>query len=106
MHSHSTFPNLSESIPVESPADKWQVLLPYLLGAMKRFLTFVLGLRFTIMVYLFTDIYQLHITEIIGATLIFWCVIFLLADLMGLEEVEGGAGRGVLKPINHPHESR
>ena len=73
--------------------------MPYLLGAMKRFLTFVLGLRFTIMVYLFTDIYQLHITEIIGATLIFWCVIFLLAELMGLEGVENGAGRGVLQPI-------
>ena len=50
--------------------------------------------------------YELHLSEIIGATLIFWSCVFLLADLMGLEGVENGAGRGVLQPINHPHESK
>jgi hypothetical protein len=43
--------------------------------------------------------YLIYLTQIIGATLIFWSCIFLLADLMGLEEVESGAGRGILQPI-------
>ena len=105
MH-YSTFPNFYTSIPVDPPANEWQPLLNFLAKGLVGFLSFVMSLEFTFQTACLADYYRVRPTEIIGATLIFWSCIFLLAELMGLEEVEGGAGRGVLQPINHPHESK
>jgi hypothetical protein len=94
MH-YSTFPNFYTSIPLDPPPNEWQPLLNFLAKGLVGFLSFVMSLEFTVQAACIADYYRVRPTEIIGAILIFWCVIFLLADLMGLEEVESGAGRGV-----------
>ncbi|HAP70057.1 MAG TPA: hypothetical protein DCR04_10095 [Flavobacteriales bacterium] len=98
MH-YRTFPNFYTSIPVDPPANEWQPLLNFLAKGLVSFISFRLSINFTAVVVSGINYYELHLSEIIGATLIFWSCIFLLADLMGLEEVESGAGRGILQPI-------
>ena len=105
MH-YSTFPNFYTSIPLDPPSNEWQPLLNFLAKGLVSFISFRLSINFTAVVVSGINYYELHLSEIIGATLIFWSCVFLLADLMGLEGVENGAGRGVLQPINHPHESK
>ncbi|MDB4678135.1 hypothetical protein OAE93_00235 [bacterium] len=105
MH-YATFPNFYTSIPLDPSADEWQPLLNFLAKGLVSFISFRLSINFTAVVVSGINYYELHLSEIIGATLIFWSCIFLLADLMGLEGVESGAGRGVLKPINHPLRTR
>ena len=99
---YSTFPNFYTSIPVDPPANEWQPLLNLLAKGLVSFISFRLSINFTAAVVSIVNYYEPHITEIIGATLIFWSCIFLLAELMGLEEVESGAGRGILQPIKPP----
>ncbi len=86
---YSTFPNFYTSIPVDPPANEWQPLLNFLAKGLVGFLSFVMSLQFTFQAASIAEYYHSHITEIIGTTLIFWSCIFLLADLMGLEGVEG-----------------
>ena len=95
MH-YSTFPNFYTSIPLDPPANEWQTFLNDLAKGLVGFLSFVMSLEFTIEAAFIADHYHASPTEIMGAILIFWSCIFLLADLMGLEEVESGAGRGIL----------
>ena len=88
MH-YATFPNFYTSIPLDPSADEWQPLLNFLAKGLVRFTSLLFSIYFTAVVASSINYYEPHLSEIVGATLIFWSCVFLLADLMGLEEVEG-----------------
>jgi len=86
---YTTFPNFYTSIPLDPPADEWQPLLNFLAKGLVRFTAFLFSINFTLGVVSSINYYEPHLSEMVGATLLFWSCVFLLADLMGLEEVEG-----------------
>ena len=95
MH-YATFPNFYTSIPLDPSADEWQPLLNFLAKGLVSFISLRFSINFTVVVVSGINYYEPHLSEIVGATLIFWSCIYLNAEVMGLEEVESGAGRGIL----------